>query len=118
VLLRFRVANVRSLREEQELSFVASEGDEPDSAARRVDTGTFGGVCGQVVTRLPFTKALKDAANLKLVLPHQVIGGFDEARKRVLRMNAQHGGHVALTKRDPYTDVHVFVEQGLGITSS
>lgn len=35
MLLRFRVANVRSLRDEQELSFVASEGTERELAAAR-----------------------------------------------------------------------------------
>lgn len=35
MLLRFRVANVRSLRDEQELSFVASEGNEKERAAAR-----------------------------------------------------------------------------------
>ncbi|WP_326694506.1 AAA family ATPase [Streptomyces sp. NBC_01766] len=35
MLLRFRVANVRSLRDEQELSFVASEGNERERAAAR-----------------------------------------------------------------------------------
>ncbi len=35
MLLRFRVANVRSLREEQELSFVASEETEGGRAAAR-----------------------------------------------------------------------------------
>ncbi|MGX4692104.1 AAA family ATPase [Streptomyces sp. JNUCC 63] len=36
MLLRFRVANVRSLRDEQELSFVAPE-DEKDSPARTLE---------------------------------------------------------------------------------
>ncbi|MFJ3861244.1 ATP/GTP-binding protein [Streptomyces sp. NPDC090085] len=36
MLLRFRTANVRSLRDEQELTFVVSE-DAPSAAARRVD---------------------------------------------------------------------------------
>ncbi|MFE7811055.1 ATP/GTP-binding protein [Streptomyces sp. NPDC057433] len=36
MLLRFRVANVRSLRDEQELSFVAP-GDGPDASANPVD---------------------------------------------------------------------------------
>jgi hypothetical protein len=80
-------------------------------------TGTFGGVCGQVTTRLPFAKTPKDSANIKLVLPHQVTGGYLDARKRALQMNAQHGDHMALVNRDPYTDVHEFVEQGLGIAS-
>ncbi|WP_409471987.1 RloB family protein [Streptomyces sp. HC307] len=79
-------------------------------------TGTFGGVCGQVAARLPFARDPKDGANPKLVLPHQVTGRYADARKRVLQMNAQHGDHVALVKRDPYTDVHEFVERGLGIT--
>ncbi|WP_225808553.1 AAA family ATPase [Streptomyces spinosus] len=34
MLLRFRVANVRSLRDEQELSFVAPEDDEDDEDQR------------------------------------------------------------------------------------
>lgn len=38
MLLRFRVANVRSLRDEQELSFVAPEGSS-DGATRRVELG-------------------------------------------------------------------------------
>ncbi|MFD3583307.1 RloB family protein [Streptomyces sp. NPDC058683] len=80
-------------------------------------TGTFGGACGQVVTRLPFARDPKDGADIKLVLPHQVTGRYPEARKHALQMNAQHGDHVALVNRDPYTDVHEFVEQGLGITS-
>ncbi|MEU9972555.1 RloB family protein [Streptomyces sp. NPDC051014] len=80
-------------------------------------TGTFGGVCGHVTTRLPFAREPKDGANIKLVLPHQVVGRYPEARKRALRMNAEHGEHVALVNRDPYTSVHEFVEQGLGITS-
>ncbi|MEU9341652.1 RloB family protein [Streptomyces sp. NPDC048278] len=80
-------------------------------------TGTFGGVCGQVTTRLPFARDPKDAANIKVVLPHQVTGRFREAKKRALQMNAEHGDHVALVKRDPYTNVHEFVEHGLGIVS-
>ncbi|MEU3045337.1 MULTISPECIES: hypothetical protein [unclassified Streptomyces] len=36
MLLRFRTANVRSLRDEQELTFVVSE-DEPSPAARHVE---------------------------------------------------------------------------------
>jgi hypothetical protein len=79
-------------------------------------TGTFGGVCGQVVARLPFARDPKDAANLKLVLPHQITGGYPQAKERALRMNAEHGEHVPLVKRDPYTNVHEFVERGLGIT--
>ncbi|WP_308403974.1 AAA family ATPase [Streptomyces sudanensis] len=43
MLLRFRTANVRSLRDEQELTFVVS-GDEPSAAARRVELA--GGAIG------------------------------------------------------------------------
>ncbi|MFS8202513.1 hypothetical protein ACLVWQ_27960 [Streptomyces sp. CWNU-52B] len=39
------------------------------------------------------------------------------AVKRALQMNARYGDHVSLVNRDPYTDVHEFVEQGLGIAS-
>ncbi|MFJ7588069.1 RloB family protein [Streptomyces sp. NPDC097617] len=78
-------------------------------------TGTFGGVCGQVTDRLPFAK---DAANIKSVLPEQIArGSFVEAKKRAVKMNAGHGDHVPLVKRDPYTDVFAFVEDGLGIAS-
>jgi hypothetical protein len=80
-------------------------------------TGTFGGACGQVATRLPFARDPKDGANLKLVLPHQVTGRYQEAVKHALKMNAQHGEHVALVNRDPYTNVHEFVADGLGIAS-
>lgn len=80
-------------------------------------TGTFGGACGQVAARLPFARDPKDGANIKLVLPHQVTGRYPEARKRALQMNAQHGEHAALVNRDPYTNVHEFVEHGLGIAS-
>ncbi len=41
MLLRFRTANVRSLRDEQELTFVASE-DEPSAAARSVELAGSG----------------------------------------------------------------------------
>ncbi|WP_030989482.1 RloB family protein [Streptomyces sp. NRRL S-1813] len=78
-------------------------------------TGTFGGVCGQATARLPFAK---DAANIKVVLPHQIEqGSYAAAKKRALQMNAQHGDHVSLLHRDPYTDVFKFVEDGLGIAS-
>lgn len=80
-------------------------------------TGTFGGVCGQVTSRLPFARSPKDSANIKLVLPHQVTGAFLDARKRAVQMNAQHGDHVSLVQRDPYTNVYEFVEEGLGIAS-
>ncbi len=43
MLLRFRTANVRSLRDEQELTFVVAE-DEPSATARRIDLA--GGAVG------------------------------------------------------------------------
>ncbi|MFE5051191.1 RloB family protein [Streptomyces sp. NPDC056637] len=78
-------------------------------------TGTFAGVCGQATQRLPFARTPQDAANIKLVLPHQISGRFPVAKKNAERMNAQHGDHVSLLHRDPYTDMHVFVEEGLGL---
>ncbi|MFG2137223.1 RloB family protein [Streptomyces sp. NPDC048650] len=78
-------------------------------------SGTFGGVCGQATARLPFAK---DAVNIKMVLPEQIAkGSYADAKKHALQMNAQHGDHVSLIHRDPYTDVFKFVEDGLGISS-
>ncbi|MFD9907635.1 RloB family protein [Streptomyces sp. NPDC059063] len=78
-------------------------------------TGTFNGVCGEATRRLPFANTTPDSDNIKLVLPHQITGRFKTARDNAKRMNAQHGDHVSLLHRDPYTDVHVFVEEGLGL---
>ncbi|WP_399925557.1 RloB family protein [Streptomyces kanamyceticus] len=80
-------------------------------------TGTFGGACGQATQRLPFARTAPDAANIKLVLPHQITGRYETARDNAKRMNAQHGDHVSLLHRDPYTDMHVFVEEGLGLAA-
>ncbi|MFF2661492.1 RloB family protein [Kitasatospora sp. NPDC058032] len=77
-------------------------------------TGTFGGVCGEAEARLPF---VKEPGNIKVVLPTQIEGGFIKAKARAEKMNGEHGKHVPLTQRDPYTDVHDFVEKGLGIAS-
>lgn len=77
-------------------------------------SGTFGGSCDQAVARLP---AARDAGNNKVVLPEQIRGGFADAKVRAARMNGQHGEHLPLSQRDPYTDVHDFVEKGLGIAS-
>ncbi|MBF8186264.1 RloB domain-containing protein [Nonomuraea sp. K274] len=76
-------------------------------------TGTFNQMCDLVTARLPFRKT----ENIKRVCPEHVLGSFAKAKKRALRMNAQHGDHVPLPNRDPYTDVFHFVEQGLGLTS-
>ncbi|MEV4455786.1 RloB family protein [Microbispora sp. NPDC049633] len=75
--------------------------------------GTFNQVCDLVTARLPF----KETVNIKKVRPEQILGRYAEAKKRALRMNAQHSDHVPLQKRDPYTDVYHFVEQGLGLTA-
>jgi RloB-like protein len=78
-------------------------------------TGTFGGVCARAAARLPFAK---DVTDIKAVLPEQIPpGSFTEAKKRALRMNADHADHVPLSDRDPYTNVYEFVEDGLGIAS-
>ncbi|PJE94138.1 hypothetical protein CUT44_27965 [Streptomyces carminius] len=78
-------------------------------------SGTFGGVCDAVTARLP-AECRKAPGGIKAVLPEQVVGRYGEARKRALAMNAQHGDHLPLHKRDPYTNVYEFVEKGLGIS--
>jgi len=51
-------------------------------------------------------------------LPEQLPpGSYRQAKKRALQMNAAHGEHVPRIHRDSYTDVFVFVEDGLGIAS-
>jgi hypothetical protein len=77
-------------------------------------TGTFNQVCDLVTDRLPFRNEVE---KIKKVHTDQIMGRYAEAKRRALRMNAQHGDHVSLPSRDPYTDVFQFVEQGLGITS-
>ena len=54
----------------------------------------------------------------RVVLPEQLPpGSYRQAKKRALQMNAAHGEHVPRIHRDSYTDVFVFVEDGLGIAS-
>lgn len=78
-------------------------------------SGSFDGVCGEAARRLPFQRGSQDADHSKLVLPHQVLGRYKTARKNAERMNSQHAAHVAKWDRDPYTDVHEFVEKALHI---
>ncbi|MFG2726169.1 RloB family protein [Streptomyces canus] len=78
-------------------------------------SGSFAGVCGGVVERLPFQRGSQDAKTPKVVLPNQVLGRYKTARKNAERMNNQHAAHVAKWDRDPYTDVHEFVEKALHI---
>ncbi|MFH8563896.1 RloB family protein [Streptomyces sp. NPDC017988] len=80
-------------------------------------SGMFSGVCGEAAKRLPFAPGSRDAENPKVVLPHQVLKRFQKAKDNAEQMNAQHGPHVARIDRDPYTDMHVFVEEALGISS-
>lgn len=78
-------------------------------------TGTFGRSCDMVTARLPF---MATTPNIKVVERGQIPeGSFKEAKKRALKMNADHAEHVPKSLRDPYTDVFAFVEEGLGITS-
>lgn len=78
-------------------------------------TNTFGGVCGEATKGLPFAKT---SANIKVVQPDEIKkDSYQDAKKRALKMNAEHGDHVLKSQRDPYTDVHDFIEQGLGIIS-
>lgn len=78
-------------------------------------TATFGGVCDDAARRLPFAVGMT-AQQRKAVSMDQIQGGFVEARKRAIRINDQHGDHVPISQRDPYTDVWAFVED-LGIAS-
>jgi hypothetical protein len=78
-------------------------------------TGTFGGVCSLAADRLPFAR---NATNIKLVLPEQIpAGSYAETKRRALQMNAVHADFLPITQRDPYTDVFMFVEDGLGVAS-
>ncbi|WP_328560601.1 RloB family protein [Streptomyces coelicoflavus] len=78
-------------------------------------SGSFAGVCDWAAERLPFQRGSQDARTPKVVLPHQVLGSYKTARKNAQRMNGQHGAHVSKWDRDPYTDVHEFVEKALHI---
>lgn len=78
-------------------------------------SGSFAGVCGGAAERLPFQRGSRDDNNPKVVLPHQVLGRYKAARKNAERMNSQHGAHVNKWDRDPYSDVHEFVEKALHI---
>ncbi|MFJ9715057.1 RloB family protein [Streptomyces sp. NPDC101213] len=78
-------------------------------------SGSFAGVCDGAAERLPFQRGSQDAKTPKVVLPHQVLGRYKTARKNAERMNGQHAAHVAKWDRDPYTDVHEFVEKALHI---
>ncbi|TFI23479.1 RloB domain-containing protein [Streptomyces sp. 4R-3d] len=84
-------------------------------AHHKVVSGTFAGVCSLATERLPFRRDPQDAADIKVVLPHQILDRYETARKNALLMNAQHGDHVSWLHRDPYTDVYVLVEEGLGL---
>ncbi|WP_405139256.1 hypothetical protein OG589_22645 [Sphaerisporangium sp. NBC_01403] len=53
---------------------------------------------------------------IKRVLPAQIEGKFEIAKKRALDMNGQHPEYQAPPSRDPYTDVYCFVEKGMGVT--
>ncbi|MEV8391256.1 MULTISPECIES: RloB family protein [unclassified Streptomyces] len=83
-------------------------------------TSTFGGVCDDATGRLPFVTARTSKEEAKVVLPEQILkgeaDGFATAKARAQRINARHGDHVLHSKRDPYTDVWRFVEEGLRVT--
>ncbi len=77
-------------------------------------TGTFNGVCDSAAKRLPF--AATDPSP-KVVREEQILDRYAEARRRAEALNAQHPDHTPRVKRDPYTDVWKFVEDGMGIAS-
>ena len=72
-------------------------------------------VCGGPADRLPFQRGSQDVKTPKFVLPHQVLGRYKAARKDAERMNNQHAAHADKWDKDPYTDVHEFVEKALHI---
>lgn len=78
-------------------------------------SGTFGGVCGQAMQRLP-QDFHQVPGGIKHVVSEQIRGRFEVAQDRALAMNGQHPEHLALPSMDPYTDVYRFVEQGMGLT--
>ncbi|MGV9989850.1 RloB family protein [Streptomyces sp. NPDC003374] len=80
-------------------------------------SGSFAGVCDGAATRLPFQRGSQDARTPKVVLPHQILGRYETARKNAEQMNSRHAAHVAKWDRDPYTDVHEFVENALHIAT-
>ncbi|MFC0601445.1 RloB family protein [Streptomyces palmae] len=83
-------------------------------------TSTFGRDCDNVTKRLPFITAQTSKEEAKIVRPEQILkdpsDGYLKAKARAKRINAQYGDHVPHSKRDPYTDVWNFVEDGLGVT--
>ncbi|GAA1995308.1 RloB family protein [Nocardiopsis rhodophaea] len=79
-------------------------------------TSTCGGVCDEAAKRLPFAKD-RSEQDLKHVPVEEIKGRYAKAKRAAVRMNGEHPEGVPLTKRDPYTDVWRFVEEGLRITS-
>jgi hypothetical protein len=79
-------------------------------------SGTFSGVCGHAARRLP-SEFSTIPGGIKYVIPEQIQGRYEQARKRALEMNAQHDAEAPLPSRDPYTNVHQFVAEGMGVTS-
>ncbi|MFI6639632.1 RloB family protein [Streptomyces sp. NPDC050504] len=76
-------------------------------------TSTFGRNCDAAAQRLPFFTT-KDQA--KIVRTEQIKDGYKLAKQRAQRINAKHAAHVPHSRRDPYTDVWRFVEDGLRVT--
>ncbi|MFI6081422.1 RloB family protein [Streptomyces sp. NPDC051217] len=79
-------------------------------------SGSFAGVCGMAEQRLP-SDWHQVPGGIKSVVPSQIEGRFEKARQRAREMNASHPDHVVIAQRDPYTNVHEFIEDGLGISS-
>lgn len=88
-------------------------------------TSTFGGVCDSVADRLKqqpgfvqtygpnMLRVSPEAA--KHVMPEQLRGRYEKARKFAEQRNARHARRPDQTQWDPYTDVWRFVEEGLGV---
>ncbi|MFF7586585.1 RloB family protein [Kitasatospora purpeofusca] len=75
-------------------------------------TSTFGGVCDDAAERL--RRASKQPGDVKVVLG-KYLGRYTNAKKHAEQINKQWADHHKYTKRDPYTDVSTFVEEGLHV---
>ncbi|MCX5410628.1 RloB family protein [Streptomyces sp. NBC_00059] len=88
-------------------------------------TSTFGGVCDSAADRVkqqpgfaqtygPTIRSVSPET-AKRVMPEQLRGRYEKARKFAEQRNATHAGRTDQTGWDPYTDVYRFVEEGLGV---
>ncbi|GAA5027445.1 hypothetical protein GCM10023335_64180 [Streptomyces siamensis] len=87
-------------------------------------TSTFGGVCGDVASRLKEQRGFAQTygsstrpvspEDAKRVKPGQLTGNYQRARQYAQKINSAHTGPDQ-TRWDPYTDVWRLVEDGLDV---